>query len=287
MQNDAIETRIFIVGCARSGTTLLQGALAAHPAIASFPETHFFCISHRRNPLARLLTLPSANVKGFMAKWVTWIGRPDLAPLDDTTLLDAHYERSLLRILDTLAREKECRIWAEKTPEHLLRIPVITKKIPHARFLHVIRRGPDTVASLYQAANENPLVWKSRWRNFLRPGLSLRDCVQRWNRGMRITASYCGAPNHHVVRYESLTERPESVLRGVCSFSGIEFVPAMLSPEKAYSRIVRPFERWKENNAKPIHKARSCFEDVFTESQKRYVRANLIDIEIPDSTSCQ
>ncbi|NQT53909.1 sulfotransferase, partial [bacterium] len=37
MQNDAIETRIFIVGCARSGTTLLQGALAAHPAIASFP----------------------------------------------------------------------------------------------------------------------------------------------------------------------------------------------------------------------------------------------------------
>ena len=34
--------RIFIVGVARSGTTLLQSMLASHPEIHSFPETHFF-----------------------------------------------------------------------------------------------------------------------------------------------------------------------------------------------------------------------------------------------------
>ena len=37
-----IKDRIFIVGCPRSGTTLLQSLLAAHPQIHSFPETHFF-----------------------------------------------------------------------------------------------------------------------------------------------------------------------------------------------------------------------------------------------------
>ncbi len=32
---------IFLVGCPRSGTTLLQALLASHPAIRSFPESHY------------------------------------------------------------------------------------------------------------------------------------------------------------------------------------------------------------------------------------------------------
>ena len=34
--------RIFLVGAPRSGTTILQSLLAAHPKITSFPETKFF-----------------------------------------------------------------------------------------------------------------------------------------------------------------------------------------------------------------------------------------------------
>src|SRR5437763_10453350 len=37
-----IAGRLFIVGCARSGTTLLQSFLAAHPLVLSFPETAVF-----------------------------------------------------------------------------------------------------------------------------------------------------------------------------------------------------------------------------------------------------
>ena len=39
--NDKIE-RTFIVGVARSGTTLLQSMVGNHDDIATFPETHFF-----------------------------------------------------------------------------------------------------------------------------------------------------------------------------------------------------------------------------------------------------
>ena len=38
----AIAGRLFVVGCPRSGTTLLQSFLAAHPAVRSFPETAVF-----------------------------------------------------------------------------------------------------------------------------------------------------------------------------------------------------------------------------------------------------
>ena len=37
-----IEKRVFLVGCPRSGTTLLQSMLHAHPSIYSLPETKFF-----------------------------------------------------------------------------------------------------------------------------------------------------------------------------------------------------------------------------------------------------
>jgi hypothetical protein len=40
-------TRLFLVGCPRSGTTLLQSLLAAHPQIASFPESHFLLVTKR------------------------------------------------------------------------------------------------------------------------------------------------------------------------------------------------------------------------------------------------
>ena len=42
MPDRTVSTRVFLVGCPRSGTTLLQCLLAANSHLASFPETHFF-----------------------------------------------------------------------------------------------------------------------------------------------------------------------------------------------------------------------------------------------------
>ena len=42
MKNSESKKAVFIVGSARSGTTLLQSMLASHPEVYSFPETHFF-----------------------------------------------------------------------------------------------------------------------------------------------------------------------------------------------------------------------------------------------------
>ena len=42
MKNSESKKAVFIIGSARSGTTLLQSMLASHPEVYSFPETHFF-----------------------------------------------------------------------------------------------------------------------------------------------------------------------------------------------------------------------------------------------------
>ena len=42
MLHASMNARAFLVGCQRSGTTLLQVLMANHPDIYSFPETFFF-----------------------------------------------------------------------------------------------------------------------------------------------------------------------------------------------------------------------------------------------------
>ena len=59
-----------------------------------------------------------------------------------------------------------------------------------------------------------------------------------------------------------------------------QIVTQMERSEEAYSRIVQPFETWKSNNAKPIHRPDRIFDSLFTEAQKRYIRENLIPLPV-------
>ena len=52
--------RAFLIGCPRSGTTLLQSLLFSHPDVISFPETFFFV--HACNPTGTLHDLGLGSV---------------------------------------------------------------------------------------------------------------------------------------------------------------------------------------------------------------------------------
>ena len=65
----AAPLRVFLVGVPRSGTTLLQSMLAAHPDIASFTESHFFSMHFRYSKAAQRYELtqdPTDRVHKFL-----------------------------------------------------------------------------------------------------------------------------------------------------------------------------------------------------------------------------
>src|ERR1043166_465784 len=75
----SIERRIFLVGCARSGTTLLQSLLAAHSSIASFPETHFFAATVGQTGRRRFGLRPASHgdrVRFLLSDWRVRLGIP-------------------------------------------------------------------------------------------------------------------------------------------------------------------------------------------------------------------
>ena len=61
--------RIFIVGIARSGTTLLQSFVGNHPDISTFPETHFFSVTLHKKKLFRALNYVTNKDREFVKKF--------------------------------------------------------------------------------------------------------------------------------------------------------------------------------------------------------------------------
>jgi len=170
MPTSPIQARVFLVGCGRSGTTLLQSMLASHSRIASMPETWLF-VSVAGYMTPRLYGYPPSGVKdrlgrildktrlrlGIAAKdgrdsvrnFLREMKREDLMSLFPPSgrslglQLDA-----CVNILDRIAQDQNRPLWLEKSPLHLGYIDLIERTIPQARFVHLLREGPDGVASI-------------------------------------------------------------------------------------------------------------------------------------------
>lgn len=234
----------FVVGCPRSGTTLIQGMLAAHSAVYSPPETHFFSIAYRRNALMRAVTWPALNARIALERFLNELGRPDLARRYRVGLFDVRFARAFVGAMDELTREADKSVWVEKTPRHLHFIGPITQQIPEARFVHVVREGLAVARSLFRAADEYPGLWGGR--------RTPDDCVRRWNHDVQITRRFKDQTGHLVVRYEEAVNAPEQTARRMCEFLGVSYDAAMLQAETSFDRVVQDREAWKRNNQTPI-----------------------------------
>jgi hypothetical protein len=206
IMSDKIKGRIFIVGCPRSGTTLLQSLLAAHPQIASFPETHFFESLAPANPLIRSLGMGLASgqrVRRRFKNFLSIINRENMEEyLPSFPLFMSQYASAFVQVLDRITEEQGKSLWIEKTPGNLRQIGLIEKLLEGAQFIHIIRSGSDTVASLYEVTQNHPEVWGYRW--------TIDECIRQWKEDIEITQIYFSKPNHTLVKYEQLVETPPS-----------------------------------------------------------------------------
>lgn len=204
--------RIFVVGCPRSGTTLAQALLASHPRLVTLPETHFFTDLPHSSRIARLLGLASRSARERLRDVASslnmnvppetgWCRTVRRASTDFTDLLDRYAER------------EGSAGWLEKTPYHLHRIEIIADHVPGARFCHVLRRGPETVASLYAETQRNPDSWGG--------ARGLERCVSRWLGDTERSLSFLEDPRHAHMFYDEFVEDPSSVVEEVWKRLGL------------------------------------------------------------------
>lgn len=186
---------VFIVGCPRSGTTLLQALLASHPDVHSLPETHFLqsllrCEDQRRYARAtpaqwwrsvrawRRGAMAAAGWAGPRRVRRSWAGMPELAQSAPASIAShpcriREQVRAFERAWQAQCRHAGKHVWIEKTPDHLFYLDHLRRHMPHARVIHLLRDGEEVVASLYAAGLEH-----AQWQGFRDVGRA----VDRWNR---------------------------------------------------------------------------------------------------------
>ena len=267
---ERISRRLFVVGCSRSGTTMLQVALASHPRVCSFPETFFFRrLTRGFSRLPARLGLPTGRRRAAFERLLAEIERPDLARMAPRRVVPvASSAAAFTAILDRVALEKGCDIWLEKTPMHLLNIGFIRRHVPALRFVHLIRDGRDVVASIHDRAQRHPELFPRQQE--------VSFGIERWNRSLRISERHFGRPDHSFAVYEDLVEDPERTLRRLCREIGIDYREEMLSERERTAGSVIPEHRfWIGNAAEPPRRRPSKFQEIFDARQRDEITAAL------------
>jgi hypothetical protein len=275
--------RTFVVGCPRSGTTIVQAMLARHPQVFTLPETGFFPrllggIDYRfgdegavprRHSLARRLGLTRRyGRREFIDLQRSLLGE-STASVRAPWLLDTCVTR-FIATLDGLTERAGRATWIEKTPHHLLYVPEIERYLPDARFVHVIRPGMDVLASIMDA-------YLRYSNNSFSGGLLL--WVRRWNRAMDIHRSCIGMRHHYFVFLEDLVRRPQEEWQRLCGFLGL---PADAELDQScLQHIADPkAEPWKQGALSGLpHQADSKVEQLFGPQLREWLREKLNSYE--------
>jgi hypothetical protein len=275
--------RIFIVGCPRSGTTLVQAMLARHPDVLTLPETAFFerlCGDLKwrwgdhdaRQPRRRLrqqlgmvhqrarqeLQSLQRDLSGEAA-WLPWPMRTESCV------------RQFVDLLDARAQAEGRTAWVEKTPYHLLYIPEIERYIPDARFVHVIRPGEDVLASIADA--------NLRYENNNAFGGGTVQWSQRWNRAARIHCENAQRQHHHFVFLDDLTRDMHREWQRLCAFLQLD-TTAKLGASCNQPIADLRHEPWKRDAVSGLPgKAKRKAEGLFGPQMREWLQRQLMPYE--------
>jgi hypothetical protein len=240
---------IFVVGYERSGTTLLQAMLGAHPHIAAPPELHFLLrIVELRDYYGDLTD--DDNLRRAVHDTVN----PPLEMLDgcgfdEEVLVGAARQtersyRSLLHVvMDDFARRQGKPRWSEKTPGQTAR--AVLALCPDAQVVHIVRDPRDVVASALEApwSSMPARVHAENWRAFVTDNARVGE--------------ESGPGTYLQVRYEDLSADAYAVLRDLTTFLGEPFDPDMVDDLAARRATVAATATWQHGALEAVDSSRA------------------------------
>jgi hypothetical protein len=244
---------VFVVGVARSGTTLLAALLSGHSRLDAGPESRFFARLRHLDRAARARLTDPGGWPGPATDFIGSLsnqGHP-VVGLFGLTLADirtwlASRAPSIAAMLESLtvqhAERRGKSRWVEKTPRHLLEIPALRASWPGAYLVRIVRDPRDVALSLAAM----PFAGGTLVSNLVRV-----DADDRASRD-----AFTGDARALTVRYEDLVSEPERELRRLCEAIGEAFEPRMLEPGASGGEVAGEHEWWKAGVAGPLDATR-------------------------------
>lgn len=223
---------VFLIGCGRSGTTILGHVLSLHPDICYFFEPYHLWAAIE----------PTTDMLNFYH-------RTDAHYLMDeshcTPEAQLRFQRGFLHWRD--------RVVLEKTPVNAVRIGYLNALAPTAKFIHIVRDGVDVACSIerlaltnfYKIAGKPQLnqwwgVENAKWKALSQDGAAagyypneVADLQEHRSKGAYEWLVSLGEVDRwrehltqsgrlYEITYEQLIKEPKTVLQQIASFLNLD-----------------------------------------------------------------
>ena len=220
---------IFIVGMPRSGTTLVESIVAAHPDVAACGERHEF----------RRFTMAAAEKAGKQPA-IFW----SQMRAADCSKVAEDYLNALQGPAGNAKR------FTDKMPYNFLYLPVILRSFPNATILHCRRNAMATCFSIYQQDFQNQVSWAYDQEEIATYYTAYHALMQHW--------SHRYGDRYITVDYEDVIGDIEGQARRVIGHCGLDWHEDCLAFEKSSHSVItasavqvrqglntRGLERWR------------------------------------------
>ncbi len=241
MQYGSDNTPFFVLGCVRSGTTLLRDILKLHPRLESPEETHFFRWAdpyasprYERNYVGVKLFKNHHEIDGvsesqFNAARIFSRNRKDISDF---------YGKCFLEAKNNIDGR-----WFDKTPQNIYGILLLGYMYPTAKFLHIYRNPLNVVSSL----KEGRVMAKHE----------VKGGINYWLESMIMINEYKKIPGGESrfleIKYEDLVSDPNPEVAKIFEFVNED--PALMNYEKIST-----------------HKEKDKYKKILTEPEISYVK---------------
>jgi len=216
---------LFVVGCQRSGTTMLQRMLDAHPALAVAYDSLFLLRPLRGRAVGENPPLDEKLVEAAITH--PRFDRLGLSrdAIDRSASGAETYADFIGAIYDEYARMHGKTLAGEKSPGFCRRLAQLHALLPDARILHLIRDGRDVALSIrdwgkgaakLELWREQPIAVGALWWR--------RDVTLGYEAGKRLSSRI-----YREIRYEQLVDETEDTLRAISAHLELPYSPAMAS----------------------------------------------------------
>src|SRR5258708_2242159 len=219
---------LFVVGCTRSGTTLLQRMLNNHPQLAVVNDSHFAMqvIRRLKGTIDPLLT-PELVEKVRTYPRFSRLGLSD-EDVYQAASKSVTYSDFVGALYSEHGRLNGKQLAGEKSPGFVRHLPRLHALFPWVKTIHIIRDGRDVALSMLEWTRQGkgPAASFELWQEE-----PIAVCALWWLKKVEagLQAGRSLDPNkYREVRYEDLVANPGDFLQTLADFLNLPYTREML-----------------------------------------------------------